>query len=139
MADLVVEVRQVGDGPTSEGIARQHRVLVDRPEAKGGLDRGPMGGELLLLALGGCFMSNLIAAAKARAMSVEGLRVTVEGTLASAPPRFEAIALTVHGGAEDDSAFDKLIQIAERGCIVHNTLAAGVRLEVRRAGAAITG
>ena len=132
MADLMVEVRQAGQTPTSEGTVRQHRVLVDRPPDKGGLDRGPMGGELLLLALGGCFMSNLIAAAKARNLTVDDLKVTVRGDLASAPPRFEAIHLAVSGRGPDDTALDKLIQIAERGCIVHNTLAGGVHLEVRR-------
>ena len=65
MAELEVTVRQVQATPTSEGQVREHRVLVDRPAAKGGHDRGPMGGELLLVALGGCFMSNLIAAAAA--------------------------------------------------------------------------
>ncbi len=55
MADIIVEVRQFDKSATSEGSVRGHRVLIDRPEDKGGLDRGPMGGEMLLLALGGCF------------------------------------------------------------------------------------
>jgi putative redox protein len=132
MADIRVEVRQFDGSATSEGTARGHRLLIDRPEAKGGLDRGPMGGELLLLALGGCFMSNLIAAAKARAVDVRDLRVVVEGALAAAPPRFEAIEMMVHGSGPDDATMDKLVQIAERGCIVHNTLAGGLPLKVRR-------
>jgi putative redox protein len=133
MLEMVVTVAQVDGTPTSAGGARDHQVLIDRPQDKGGLDRGPMGGELLLLALGGCFMSNLIAAATSRAVSVEGLAVTVRSSLASAPPRFDAITLEVHGKAPDDAALDKLVTIAERACIVHNTLAAGTRLTVRRA------
>ena len=35
---------------------------MDRPGPKGGQDKGPMGGEALLMGLGGCFMSNLLAA-----------------------------------------------------------------------------
>jgi uncharacterized OsmC-like protein len=54
-----------------------------------------MGGELLLVALGGCFMSNLVAAAAARNIPAEELEVRVQGTLASAPPRVEAIDLEV--------------------------------------------
>jgi putative redox protein len=133
MSDLVATVAQVHATPTSEGVIREHRVLVDRPTAKGGLDRGPMGGELLLAALGGCFMSNLVAAAAARSIRAEGLRVTVRGTLASAPPRFEAIELEVRGDTLAPDVLDKLITIAERGCIVHNTLAPAVTLSVRRA------
>jgi len=89
MADLVVTVKQLQQSSTSESAIREHKVLVDRPGDKGGQDRGPMGGELLLAALGGCFMSNLIAAAGARSVTVEGLAVVVRGWLAAAPPRLD--------------------------------------------------
>ncbi|HEY7138926.1 MAG TPA: OsmC family protein [Methylomirabilota bacterium] len=92
-----------------------------------------MGGELLLAGLGGSFMSNLVAAAAARGLHGEGLHVTVRGTLAAAPPRFEAIELEVRGDALAPDVLDKLITIAEPSCIVHNTLAPVVTLSVRRA------
>jgi putative redox protein len=133
VAELEVTVRQVQATPTSEVRIRDHRVLVDRPVAKGGHDRGPMGGELLLVALAGCFMSNLIAAAAARNIPVEGLEVRAQGTLASAPPRVEAIDLEVRAAGLPSDLLDKLITIAERGCIVHNTLGPAVKLTVRRA------
>ena len=44
MSDLVATMTQVRGTSTSEGVARDHRVLIDRPTAKGGLDQGPMGG-----------------------------------------------------------------------------------------------
>ena len=132
MSDLVATITQVRSTPTSEGAARDHRVLIDRPTAKGGLDQGPMGGELLLVGLGGCFMSNLVAAAGARGIPVEGLQVTVRGTLAAAPPRFDAIELEVRATAVGPDVVDKLVTIAERSCIVHNTLAPAVKLTVRR-------
>jgi putative redox protein len=134
VSDLVATITQVRGTPTSEGVARDHRVLVDRPTPKGGLDQGPMGDELLLVALGGCFMSNLVAAAGARSIPVERLQVTtVRGQLAAAPPRFDAIELEVRGAAIGADVLDKLVTIAERGCIVHNTLAPAVKLTVRRA------
>ena len=102
MADLIVTVTQLEQSPTSEAVMREHRVRVDRPVDKGGRDQGPMGGELLLAALGGCFMSNLVAAARARAMTVEGLAVVVHGTLGAAPPRFEAIEMEVRGRPHQD-------------------------------------
>ena len=131
MPEISVEVKQVGQTTTSEGVARQHKVLVDRPEAKGGLDKGAMGGELLLLALGGCFMSNLIAAAAARNLTVRNLKTVVRGELGSAPPRFESLILEVHGQCSDEAAMRKIIEISERGCIVHNTLKPGVKLEIK--------
>ena len=133
MAELVATVVQMETTPTSEGRVREHRVLVDRPAAKGGHDRGPMGGELLLVALGGCFMSNLVAAAAARNVAAEGLEVTIRGTLAAAPPRFEAIDLEVRAARLAPEVLDKLVTIAERGCIVHNTLGPALKLTVRRA------
>ena len=53
--EITVHVRQIA-GSTSEATLRTHKVLVDRPVAKGGADQGPMGGELFLAGLGGCFM-----------------------------------------------------------------------------------
>jgi putative redox protein len=132
MADLIVTVSQLQKTSTSESAIREHRVLVDRPGDKGGQDRGPMGGELLLAALGGCFMSNLIAAAGARSVSVEGLAVVVRGSLAAAPPRFASIEMEVRGRADDPTALDRLVTIAERACIVHNTLLPAVPIKIRR-------
>jgi putative redox protein len=132
MADLIVTVTRVQQTSTSESAIREHKVLVDRPTDKGGQDRGPMGGELLLAALGGCFLSNLSAAVGARAVTVDGLAVVVRGSLAAAPPRFASIEMEVRGRAGDPEALDKLATIAERACIVHNTLAPAVPIKIRR-------
>jgi putative redox protein len=132
MADLMVTVKQVEDTPTLAGTARQHQVAIDRPKEKGGLDEGGDGRRAALAGARVCFMSNLIAAGKAPDIRIDDLSVDVHGTLAAAPPRFESIALEVRGRSADKATFDKLIQIAERGCIVHNTLAGGVRVEVTR-------
>ena len=82
MSDAVqvhVSVNQMG--PTaSEGRAREHKVVMDRPEAKGGENRGAMGGENLLMALGGCFMSNLLAADKSRESIMTDVKLSISGT-----------------------------------------------------------
>lgn len=131
---IEVEVRQVGPS-TAEGEARGHRVTVDRPADKGGADAGMMGGEYLLVALGGCFMSNLLAAVAAREADVRNARLRVVGTLASAPSRYTMVELTVEADAPDRELLRKLVEIADRGCIVANTLRAAVDLRVRVAGA----
>ena len=128
-AQVQIEVRQVS-ATTSEAVARQHKVLSDRPEAKGGQDQGPMGGELLLMGLGGCFMSNLLAAVSAREADVQDLHLTIRGTLSETPTRFSAIALEVRGAYADRAAMEKLVTIAERGCIVANTLKNAVTLSL---------
>ena len=70
MPTIHVTVDQL-DHSSSKGQARDHTLTMDRPEPKGGQDKGPMGGEALLMGLGGCFMSNLLAAAKARAAAAK--------------------------------------------------------------------
>ena len=89
-----------------------------------------MGGEALLMGLGGCFMSNLLAAAIARDIELRGARVDIEGDLADAPPRYTAIRMRVSADGGTDAELAKLVTIAERGCIVANTLRNAVELSV---------
>jgi len=117
------EVKQVG-ASHSRGVARTHSVLIDRPVPKGGTDQGPMGGELILLGLGGCFTSNLLAAINAREAPVSDVQVVVEATLEGTPERMTAFALRVSAVAQDLALLEKLVLIAERGCIVANTFKA---------------
>ena len=124
---LEVRIEQVGPS-TAKGIARTHSVLIDRPVAKGGEDRGPLGGEYLLLALGGCFMSNLLAAIRAREAAVSDVRITVNGTIEGSPDRFTALVLTIAATHQDAELMNKLVTIAERSCIVTNTLRSGVSI-----------
>ena len=83
--EIKIAIRQTA-ASTSEATIRQHKLLIDRPEAKGGDDQGPMGGELFLAAIGGCFMSNLLAAIKGRQADVSDAQTEVIGTLAESPP-----------------------------------------------------
>jgi putative redox protein len=127
---LQITIDQKGRA-TSEAAIRTHSVLIDRPKAKAGDDRGPMGGELLLASFGGCFMSNLLAAIAAREAKVANVRATVTGTLDGTPPRFVAIDAIVSADCDDPELLEKLVTIAERSCIVANTLKDAVELRVR--------
>ena len=127
--EIVAHVEQVSES-TSEGRARSHRVRCDRPEAKGGNDAGPMGGELFLMGLGGCFMSNLLAAVKAREADVSGLQVELKATLDGTPPRFTSVDMRITGSYTDREEMEKMAVIAERGCIVANTVKDAVELQI---------
>jgi len=118
------------DHSSSLAQSRSHSLTMDRPETKGGQDKGPMGGEALLMGLGGCFMSNLFAAAKARDIKLTSAHADISGDLADSPARYTAIHMK--GTAECDPAgeLEKLVTIAERGCIVANTLGKAVQLTV---------
>jgi putative redox protein len=121
MPEIKIQVRQVG-ASTSEAVIRRHKVLVDRPEAKGGADQGPMGGDYFLVAVGGCFMSTLLAAIRARGADVSNVRTEVTGTLVENPTRFSAVSLEVSGDCADADLLKHLVELAERGCIMVNTL-----------------
>lgn len=124
-----VEIDQVG-ASTGSASARSHTVLVDRPVEKGGSDRGPLGGEYLLISLGGCFMSTLLAAVRTREADVSNVRVSVTGTIGGVPERFESIALRVSAKYMDEDLMRKLIALSERGCLVTNTLKDAVLISV---------
>ncbi len=125
-----IQIRQIGSS-TSEAVIRSHRVPIDRPTDKGGDDEGPMGGELFLAAIGGCFMSNLLAAIKARQAKVSEVQTEVTATPSGSPPRFTEIELCVSAECADRELLEKLVEIAERGCIMMNTLRGKLDLQVR--------
>jgi putative redox protein len=129
MPDIAVQLKQTGP-KTSEASIRGHRVVVDRPEAKGGNNLGPMGGELFLASVGGCFLSNMYAAIQARDAAVSNVHAEVVGRLEGDPPRYEEITITAGGDYDDFGLFQKLVTISERGCIMVNTLKPILKLNV---------
>jgi putative redox protein len=129
MNQLSVHLRQVSS-TTSEAAVRTHRVLVDRPVDKGGSDLGPMGGELFLTAIGGCFMSTLLAAIRARNAGVTDVHAVVVGTIEPTPPRFSAVEIQVEARGRADDV-EQLVDIADRGCIMMNTLRGKLDVRIR--------
>lgn len=123
MTDIAVSLNPAG-GSVVTGQARDHTITVDRPASKGGSDAGPMGGEYLLLALGGCYLSNFLAALGAEDPAAEATDValTVTGTLTPAPTRFTEITVSVSAPAARRDLFEKPFLKAERGCIVHQSI-----------------
>ena len=129
MPTITVNLNQVNDATTAAQI-RSHAIDIDRPAAKGGRDKGAMGGELLLASLGGCFNSNLLAAIRARDLDIDDISIEVNGELAEAPARFASIDMIVKSTHADRAEFEKLVLMSERACIVANTLKDAVDLTV---------
>ena len=107
---------------TSRATVRTHTFLVDRGVAKGGLDLGPAGGEYMLVSLGGCFTTHLMAAIRAREAAVANVSVAITGTMDGTPERFTAFTMDVSAECQDSGLVRKLITIAARACQVVNTL-----------------
>jgi putative redox protein len=130
MPVITVKLEQV-DHATTQTEIRGHKILIDRPLAKNGNDAGPMGGELLLASLGGCFNSNLLAAIKARDLPISDVTIEIQGNLVEHPQHYDAIDMVVRSSYADSAEFEKLVTIAERSCIVANTLRNAVNLTIR--------
>jgi len=128
-SEIRIQLHQTSDSASEATIGR-HRVPIDRPAAKGGTDAGPMGGELFLAAVGGCFLSNLLAAIRAREAAVSDVRVEVVGALADSPARFSALELRVTANCGDRELLERLVEIADRGCIMMNTLRGTVEVKL---------
>jgi putative redox protein len=127
---MKIQLRQVSTS-TTEATLRGHQVLIDRPAETGGADRGPTGGELFLAAVGGCFMSTLLAAIRAREAEVADVRTEVIGALAGSPARFSAIQLHVTADSLDRELLEQVVEIAERTCIMMSTLRGTLDLRVQ--------
>jgi putative redox protein len=130
MATASVMVEQIGSA-SSMGKARGHQIVMDRPEAKGGTNEGMMGGEAMLSGLGGCFMSNLLAAAKVRNIELKNARADIEADISDAPSRFTAIRMQVSAQCNPPEELIKIVTVAERGCIAANTLRAAIELSIK--------
>ena len=84
----------------------------------------------MLISLGGCFLSTLLAAVRTREADVSDVRVSVMGTIGGVPERFESMALRVSAKYSDEDLMRKLIAMSERGCLVTNTLKDAVAISV---------
>src|SRR6266566_6587099 len=59
MAQTTVRVRTVQDACVAVGWTGHRTLTIDRPEQAGGMGLGFNGGELLLLAIGGCYCNDI--------------------------------------------------------------------------------
>jgi len=86
----------------------------------------------LLMSIAGCYSSTLYAAAQARNLKIERLKIVVTGHISdTTPKRFEALTLeVVKGTCGNEKEFPKLLEIAEKGCIAVNTVKTGMKFQV---------
>lgn len=121
MSELRLSIKQLNVS-ASQATVREHKVTIDRPTEKDGNNQGPMGGELFLIGLGGCFMSNLLAAIKARNINITDVNIDITSKVAGSPLKFTEIDFQISALYENKTEFEKLVVIAERSCIVANSI-----------------
>jgi organic hydroperoxide reductase OsmC/OhrA len=131
MAEMTVSLRNVADSEAALGWAGGHTLVVDRPEGKaGGMGLGFNGGQLLALAIGGCFCNDLRYVAHGRGVPLGRIAVDVTLTLDGQPLLATGATMTVDCETRDGSDPQAIIAEAERISTVANSLRAGVAVRV---------
>jgi organic hydroperoxide reductase OsmC/OhrA len=131
MAQMTVELRNIAGTEATLGWAGAHTLVVDRPEGKaGGKGLGFNGGQLLALAIGGCFCNDLRYVAHARGVALGGISVKVTLELAGEPLLATGATIFVECDLPGGGDAAALIAEAERISTVANSLKVGVPVRV---------
>ena len=133
MASVTVQLRNVEGTGAAMGWAGGHTMVVDRPEGKaGGMGLGFNGGQLLALAIGGCFCNDLRYAAERLGVGLGRIAVDVAIELEGDPLIVTSAAMDVSVETNDGSEPEIIIKDAEDKSTVSNSLQRGVPVTVRR-------
>lgn len=132
MPSMTVELRNVEGTEAALGWAGGHTIVIDRPEGKaGGKGLGFNGGQLLALAIGGCFCNDLRYVAAEAGARLGRLTVSVTVELDGSPLLATAATITVALETLDGSDPAEIIERAKASCMVSNSLRAGIPVEIR--------
>jgi organic hydroperoxide reductase OsmC/OhrA len=137
MVTMTAEYRSLEGTGAAIGQAGDYVVVADRPAGKaGGTGLGFNGGQLLALALGGCFSNDLHYAAEQMGLAVAELNVRVSLSFDGEPLVASAAEMVVDCRLEDGGDPAALIERAKAQCTVANSLRAGLPVTIRQADAA---
>jgi putative redox protein len=109
------------DGYQHEVEIREHRLIADEPEEKGGTDQGPAPSELLAASLGTCTAITIEMYAARKEWGLGTVEVTVDYTEATTddPPTFD-VNITLGGELSEENQ-ERIVVIAGK-CPVHRAL-----------------
>ncbi|HEY2288280.1 MAG TPA: OsmC family protein [Streptosporangiaceae bacterium] len=129
-----VEVRNVDGAVTALGAAGPHTLVVDRPAAAGGGDRGFSGGELLHLAVAGCVSNDLFREAAGRGIELTRVVITADGGYGGDPVTSTGItySVEVEGRAAADD-LQALVRYVDEIAEIPNSLRRGTPVRLDRA------
>jgi organic hydroperoxide reductase OsmC/OhrA len=133
MGKTTIEYRIVPGTRAALGVAGTHSVIADRPQGTfGGMGLGFNGGELLALAIGGCFCNDMQAIADEMGLTIDDLNVNVSIDFAGQPSRASDARMSVEcslaGGADPST----LIERAKMVTTIGNSLRSGFPVEISK-------
>jgi organic hydroperoxide reductase OsmC/OhrA len=126
-----VEYRALAGTRAAVGRTGMHSAIADRPQGKaGGMGLGFNGGELLALAIGGCFCNDMQALADEMGVVIDDLRVVVEIDFEGTPTRASNARMNVECQLQDGSDPSPLIERAKADTTIGNSLRDGIPVEI---------
>ena len=134
MSTTTIDYRLLPGTRAAVGRAGTHSVVADRPAGKfGGMGLGFNGGELLALAIGGCFCNDMQALADEMGVAIADLRISVDVDFEGAPSRASGARMRVECTLSDGSDPTALIELAKAVTTIGNSLTAGVPVSIEAA------
>jgi organic hydroperoxide reductase OsmC/OhrA len=132
MPTMSVQLRSIPDTQAAVGWADGHTIVVDRPDGKaGGMDLGFNGGQLLGLAIGGCFCNDLHYVAHEMGVRLASIAVDVTVTFEGSPLLATQAEMRVYVTASDKGAdVNAVIARARDISAVSNSIKRGMPVQV---------
>ncbi|MFZ1950901.1 MAG: OsmC family protein [Pseudolabrys sp.] len=132
MTTMSVQLRSIPDTQAALGWAEGHTIVVDRPDGKaGGMGLGFNGGQLLGLAIGGCFCNDLHYVAHDMGIRLASIEVDVTVTFAGNPLIAKNATMRVAVMAADkDADVSGIIRRAQDVSAVSNSIKRGIPVQV---------
>jgi organic hydroperoxide reductase OsmC/OhrA len=131
MTTMTVQLRSIPDTEAAVGWAGAHTIVVDRPDGKaGGKGLGFNGGQLLGLAIGGCFCNDLQYVAHDMGIRLASVQVDVTVTFEGDPLLATHALMRVNVTALDkDADVAGLVKRAQETSTVSNSIQRGISVE----------
>ncbi len=131
MPMTTVHIRSLADSSLAVGSSGPRTVTIDRPKDVGGLGLGFNGGELLLLAIGGCYSNDVYREAAKRGMQVRNVQVDVTADWGGEPVRAQNVSFSVKVEADaDEHEVLDLIRHTDRVAEIPNSLRFGTEVRL---------
>ena len=126
MVQTSVRVRTVQDACVAVGWTGHRTLTIDRPEQAGGMGLGFNGGELMLLAIGGCYYNDLFREAAKLGVVIKSVQVDVQADWGGEPVRAQNVIYSTRVEAEaSEAAILALIEQTDRVAEIPNSLRLG--------------
>jgi len=133
MGKTIIEYRIVPGTRAALGVAGTHSVIADRPSGTfGGMGLGFNGGELLALAIGGCFCNDMQAIADEMGLAIDDLSVSVSIDFTGQPSRASDARMSVECSLAGGADPSELIERAKKATTIGNSLRSGFPVEISK-------